>query len=77
MYAFREVYQWDILGEFLGISYSTLCTIEQDNYFQTKLACRDMLIQWISGGRVSKNALIEALKLMNEEQIVLEIDTSQ
>ena len=36
-----------------------------------------MLIQWISGGRASKNALIQALKLINEEQIALEIETPQ
>ena len=75
VYAVRDVYQWDILGEHLGISYATVRTIEQDNHSQTKPARRDMLIHWISSGNANKTALIEALKLMNENRIALEIQS--
>ena len=75
VYAVRNVYQWDILGELLGISYATVRTIEQDNHFQTKPARRDMLIHWISSGKANKATLIEALKSMNENSIALEIQS--
>ena len=34
-----------------------------------------MLIHWISSGNANKTALIEALKLMNENRIALEIQS--
>ena len=75
MYAVRNVYDWGILGELLGISYETIRTIEQDNHFQTKPARRDMLIHWISSGKANKAALIEALKSMDKNSIALEIQS--
>lgn len=73
----REVYQWDILGTFLGILDSILQTIKVNNHYQVEPSRKDMLIQWVNGGKASKAALIEALKSMKLQRIVSELESKQ
>ena len=76
LYAVREVYQWDILGTFLGILDSILQTINVNNHYQVEPSRKDMLIQWVNGGNASKAALIEALKNMKLQRIISELEST-
>ena len=64
MVALKDVVcQWEELGDQLGLSYSTLREIEQDNRGIARKCMREMLAAWLqgSGGVCSKQALKTAL----------------
>ena len=65
MVALKDVVcQWEELGDQLGLSYSTLEEIEQDNRGKGRKCMREMLAAWLQGqgGEYSKQALKTALQ---------------
>ena len=64
--ALSRVYQWFPLGIRLGLSFSTLKTIEQNQMKEVEMCRRNMLDTWLKGPVETRNKqiLLSALQLL-------------
>lgn len=72
----KEINEWEILGVHLGVRDAVIKEIKAANYFQPGPSRKDMLVKWLKGGKATRAHLIEALRKMDENDIVQRIEST-
>ena len=72
----KEIDDWEILGVHLGVRDAVIKDIKAANFFQPGPSRKDMLVKWLKGGKATRAHLIEALKKMDENSIVQQIEST-
>ena len=72
----KEVHNWEILGIHLGVKDVVIKDIKEANYYQPQPARKDMLVEWLHGGNAKRSDLFEALKSINENRLIQDIEAA-